>query len=133
MAAPARQRFVAPKDGVVTLETDFYRDSLVADGLGLCRFCLALQMLTSEYSPFSTQPHPLPLLATVLVRPLSTSSGLVDQFVCLESNGLSADHAAVVISEVLRQSTSLTSTPPLRPSTSWNINRSPSLWYLVTS
>src|SRR5580658_10093400 len=58
---------------------------------------------------------------------------LVDQFVCLRSNCLSPDHAAAVISEVLRQSTSLTSTPPLRPSTSWNINRSPSLWYLVTS
>jgi hypothetical protein len=133
MAAPARQRLVAAKDGVVTLQTDFYRNSIAEDGRGLCWFCLALQMLTSLGSPFSAHPHPLSLIATDLVRPLGTSSDLVDQFVCLESNGFSADRAAVVISEVLRQSTSLTSTPPLRPRTSWNINRSPSLWYLVTS
>ena len=133
MAAPARQRFVAAKDGVVALQTDFYRDSIVEDGRGLCWFCLALEVLTSEYSPLSAHPHPRSLLATVLVRPLSTSSDLVDQYVCLRSNGFSADRAAVVISEVLRQSTSLTSTPPLRPRTSWNINKSPSLWYLVTS
>jgi hypothetical protein len=93
--------------------------------------CLTPQMPYPEFSPFSTHPHRPALIATVPVRP--ASSGLLDQFVCLESNGLSADRAAMVISEVLRQSTSLTSTPPLRPSTSWNINRSPSLWYLATS
>src|ERR1700723_2709393 len=87
-------------------------------------------------------PNPLPSqhtlnvpspTATAVVEPLSTSSSLVDQFVCRESNGLSADRPADVIPVVLRQSTSLTSTPPLRPWVSSNINKSPSLWYLATS
>jgi len=59
--------------------------------------------------------------------PLLNFLRLADQFVWRESCSLSADRAAVVISDVLRQSTSLTSTPPLRPCASWNINKSPSL------
>ncbi len=112
--APAGAASFAEKDSLVTLQMDSYGSS-IKDGCGLCWFCPALPNLCSKFSPSSTHLQLPSLIATVGVKLLYISSGLFHQFVCRESNGLSADRAADVIPVVLRQSTSLTSTPPLRP------------------
>src|SRR5579863_542086 len=96
---------------------------------------IALHRIGATANPLALQHTPIvPLpIATVGVELLKAPSDLFHQFICREICGISTDRTFAVISHVFCQSTSLTSTPPFRPCTSWNINKSPSLWYFVTS
>src|SRR5713101_6711850 len=85
-----------------------------------------------EFSP-SSHTSTSPLIAAAGVDLLQLPSVPLNQFVCREGSGASTESTCVVISEVFRQSTSLTSTPPFRPCKSRNINKSPSLRYSATS